>query len=80
MDSREPMGAITAIWEQNNGSDDGSSSGLSILCETRTDAVKEDGMFFVSELVIKKGESYKVVTESATFQMMIVSVEELTEE
>ena len=79
MDSGAVLGTLTSIWE-NQSDSAGADQSKTLTCKATTDAVNDGGTYLVSGLKIKSGESYKVDTDTASFVMTIVKVEETTEE
>lgn len=81
-DSQTPLGVLTDLSETQRtyDNDAGESTVLSTLtCKAQAEALRENGTLYVSGLKVKKGVSYTLTTDTASFKMIIIAVETVEE-
>ena len=82
-DTQSPLGVLTELSETQRTYDNDAGESTVVLstltCKAQAEAIRENGSLYVSGLKVKKGVSYTLTTETASFKMIIIAVDTVDE-
>ncbi|MBP5289256.1 MAG: DUF4330 family protein [Clostridia bacterium] len=82
-ETQSPLGTLTDLSETQRTYDNDAGESTVVLstltCKAQAEAIRENGALYVSGLKVKKGVSYTLTTDTASFKMIIIAVETVDE-